>query len=46
MPPNFTKSFAQRLDGLCEMNVHEAKDSERILLDNAYIAPGDKHISG
>ena len=44
MPPNFTKSFAKRLDALCEINVHEAKDGERILTGNAYIAPGDKHM--
>jgi two-component system chemotaxis response regulator CheB len=44
MPPNFTKSFAQRLDTLCKINVHEAKDGERLLPGNAYIAPGDKHM--
>jgi two-component system chemotaxis response regulator CheB len=44
MPPNFTKSFAQRLDGLCEINVHEAQVGERILTGHAYIAPGDKHM--
>ena len=44
MPPNFTKSFAQRLNALCKINVHEAKDGERILPGNAYIAPGDKHM--
>jgi two-component system chemotaxis response regulator CheB len=44
MPPNFTKSFAQRLNTLCQINVHEAKDGERILPGNAYIAPGDKHM--
>jgi two-component system chemotaxis response regulator CheB len=44
MPPNFTKSFAKRLDGLCAINVHEAKHGERILAGNAYIAPGDKHM--
>ena len=44
MPVNFTKSFAQRLNGLCKINVHEAKDGERLLPGNAYIAPGDKHM--
>jgi two-component system chemotaxis response regulator CheB len=44
MPPNFTRSFAERLNGLCRMNVHEAKDGERLLPGNAYIAPGDKHL--
>lgn len=45
MPPNFTKSFAQRLNSICQINVHEAKDGERILPGNAYIAPGDKHMT-
>lgn len=44
MPPNFTKTFAERLNGLCQMSVHEAKNGERILPGNAYIAPGDKHM--
>ncbi|MFC4698591.1 chemotaxis response regulator protein-glutamate methylesterase [Glaciecola siphonariae] len=44
MPPSFTRSFAERLNGLCRMNVHEAKDGERLLPGNAYIAPGDKHL--
>ena len=45
MPPNFTKSFAHRLNSICQMNVHEAQDGERILPGNAYIAPGDKHMT-
>lgn len=44
MPPNFTKSFAERLNNLCRISVHEARDGERILPGNAYIAPGDKHM--
>nr|WP_136250889.1 chemotaxis response regulator protein-glutamate methylesterase [Ningiella ruwaisensis] len=44
MPPSFTRSFAQRLNSLCKMNVHEARDGERLLPGNAYIAPGDKHL--
>ncbi len=44
MPPNFTKSFATRLDGICQMNVKEAIDGERLLPGTAYIAPGDKHL--
>ncbi|MDT0595224.1 protein-glutamate methylesterase/protein-glutamine glutaminase [Glaciecola petra] len=44
MPPNFTKSFANRLNSLCKINVQEAKDNERLLAGNAYIAPGDKHL--
>ena len=44
MPPSFTKSFAQRLDSICKVNVHEAQGGERILPGNVYIAPGDKHM--
>lgn len=44
MPPSFTRSFAERLNGICRVNVHEAKDGERLLPGNVYIAPGDKHL--
>lgn len=44
MPPSFTKSFAERLNRQCQVNVHEAKDGERILPGNVYIAPGDRHM--
>ncbi len=45
MPPGFTQSFAQRLDGLCKIRVKEAVDGERILPGHAYIAPGDFHLA-
>jgi two-component system, chemotaxis family, protein-glutamate methylesterase/glutaminase len=45
MPPGFTTSFAKRLDELCKINVHEAKGGERILPGNAYLAPGNFHLS-
>lgn len=44
MPAGFTKSFANRLDSLCQISVKEAEDGERILPGHAYIAPGDKHL--
>ena len=44
MPPGFTRSFAQRLDGLCRITVSEASDGERVLPGHAYIAPGDRHL--
>jgi two-component system chemotaxis response regulator CheB len=44
MPENFTRSFAQRLDGLCKISVKEAKDHERVLPGHAYIAPGNMHM--
>lgn len=44
MPEGFTRSFAQRLDGLCQITVKEATDNERILPGHAYIAPGHSHL--
>mgnify|MGYP003852923717 CR=1 FL=1 len=44
MPGGFTRSFAERLDRLCQISVKEAEDGERILPGHAYIAPGDQHL--
>jgi len=44
MPAGFTKSFANRLDSLCQISVKEAEGGERVLPGHAYIAPGDKHL--
>jgi hypothetical protein len=40
----FTRSFAERLNKLCQISVKEAEDGERVLPGHAYIAPGDKHM--
>src|SRR5690606_39017848 len=40
MPAGFTKSFVQRLDGLCAVQVHEAEDGQRVLPGHVYLAPG------
>ena len=40
MPTGFTKSFVQRLDGLCAVSVHEAEDGQRVLPGHVYLAPG------
>ena len=45
MPPGFTRSYAQRLDGLARVAVKEASDGERVLPGHAYIAPGGLHLS-
>jgi two-component system chemotaxis response regulator CheB len=45
MPPGFTRSFAQRLDGVCRITVQEAEHGERVLPGHAYIAPGGFHLS-
>ena len=44
MPEHFTRSFAERLDGLCQMEVREAKDGDALMPGLALIAPGGKHM--
>ncbi|MBK4738764.1 protein-glutamate methylesterase/protein-glutamine glutaminase [Noviherbaspirillum pedocola] len=44
MPEGFTRSFAQRLNGLCAITVAEAVDGQRVLPGHAYIAPGNAHL--
>jgi two-component system chemotaxis response regulator CheB len=44
MPESFTRSFAQRLDGLSAMTVKEAEHGERVVPGYAYIAPGHSHL--
>ena len=44
MPEGFTRSFAQRLDGLCRISVKEAEDGDRVLPGHAYLAPGHSHL--
>jgi two-component system chemotaxis response regulator CheB len=44
MPEKFTAAFAERLNGLCEIEVREAKHGERLLPGHALIAPGGKHM--
>lgn len=44
MPEGFTRSFAQRMDSLCSIQVSEAVDGQRVLPGHAYIAPGHSHL--
>ncbi|EMN12527.1 protein-glutamate methylesterase/protein-glutamine glutaminase [Leptospira borgpetersenii] len=44
MPEKFTETFANRLNQICEIQIKEAKDGDRIQLGSAYIAPGNKHM--
>ena len=44
MPPGFTKMYADRLNKLCNIEVREAQDGDRVLSGLALIAPGDKHM--
>jgi two-component system chemotaxis response regulator CheB len=40
MPPNFTKTFADRLDRICKIRVREAKDGDILEKGTALVAPG------
>lgn len=44
MPPGFTRSFAERLNSQCRIEVMEARHQERLLPGHAYIAPGGLHL--
>lgn len=44
MPPNFTKSLAQRLNSLSALTVVEAEEGMALQAGTAYIAPGGLHL--
>jgi two-component system chemotaxis response regulator CheB len=44
MPEKFTASFAERLNGLCDITVKEASNNDTVLRGHALIAPGNKHM--
>ena len=44
MPANFTAAFAARLDGLCQIEVREAQNDDRVIQGTALVAPGGKHM--
>ncbi|HIJ77991.1 MAG: chemotaxis response regulator protein-glutamate methylesterase [Desulfobulbaceae bacterium] len=44
MPPGFTKMFAERLNGICDMQVKEAESGDRVMPGRILIAPGDIHM--
>jgi len=44
MPERFTAMFAERLNGLCRVEVREAKDGDRVIPGRVLIAPGGKHM--
>ena len=45
MPPGFTKSLAERLDSISNIQVKEAENNELIVPGCAYVAPGDYHLT-
>ena len=44
MPANFTTSFAERLNSLCQIRVKEAEDGDSVLPGTALLAPGNFHM--
>jgi two-component system, chemotaxis family, protein-glutamate methylesterase/glutaminase len=44
MPEKFTHSFAKRLDSLCDIEVKEAENNDRIIPGRALVAPGNFHM--
>lgn len=45
MPEKFTALFAQRLNSLCQIEVREARDGDRVRTGLALIAPGGRHMT-
>lgn len=44
MPEHFTKSFADRLNGICDITVKEAQSGDSVIPGTALIAPGNRHM--
>ncbi len=44
MPEKFTAAFAERLNGLCAMEVKEAANGDSVLRGRVLIAPGNRHM--
>lgn len=44
MPEKFTAEFANRLNSLCQIEVKEAQNNDRVTPSRALIAPGGKHM--
>ncbi len=45
MPPRFTKSMAERLDGLSQVSVKEAEEGDALTPGRVLIAPGGQHLT-
>jgi two-component system chemotaxis response regulator CheB len=45
MPAPFTRSFANRLNELCAIEVKEAEDGDEIRPGRALVAPGSRHMT-
>ncbi|NOZ45783.1 MAG: chemotaxis response regulator protein-glutamate methylesterase [Chlorobi bacterium] len=44
MPENFTRSFSERLNSICAIDVKEAQNNDTVIRGRALIAPGNKHM--
>jgi two-component system, chemotaxis family, protein-glutamate methylesterase/glutaminase len=44
MPEKFTAAFAARLNNICEIEVREAQNGDRVIPGRALIAPGGRHM--
>lgn len=44
MPAQFSRAFAERLNGLCTLEVREARDGDRVQPGLVLIAPGGFHL--
>ncbi len=44
MPERFTQALAQRLNGICAVEVKEAADGDRVVDGRVLIAPGGRHM--
>ena len=44
MPEKFTAMFAERLDSICQIEVREAQNGDRVIPGRALIAPGGRHM--
>src|SRR6478736_995612 len=44
MPEVFTRSFAERLNSICDITVKEAAQGDSVIRGRALIAPGNKHM--
>jgi len=45
MPERFTTAFSERLDGICQIEVREARDNDPVVPGCALIAPGGKQMT-
>lgn len=45
MPPRFTKSMAERLDGMSQVRVKEAEEGDVLSPGQVLIAPGGEHLT-